>query len=61
MFPSTSIDESSIEFEFQTDQSIYLDMRDTKVMIQVELAKARLFDTYKKRDEESGTQRTQSG
>ena len=51
VFPSTSLDESSIEFEFQTDRSIYLDMRDTHLMIQVELAKGRLFDTYKKRDE----------
>ena len=51
MFPSRSLDESSIEFEIQTDWSIYLDMRDTHLIIQVELAKSRLCDTYKKRDE----------
>ena len=45
-----SLDESSIEFEFQTDRSFYLDMRDIHLMIQVELAKGRLF-IYKKRDE----------
>ena len=38
VFPSTSLDESSIEFEFQTDRSTYLDMR-VHLMIQVELAK----------------------
>ena len=27
-YPSTSLDESSIEFEFETDRSIYLDMSD---------------------------------
>ena len=26
VYPSTSLDESSIEFEFETDRSIYLDM-----------------------------------
>ena len=28
VYPSTSLDESSIEFEFETDRSIYLDIRD---------------------------------
>ena len=27
VFPSTSVDESSFEFEFETDRNIYLDMR----------------------------------
>ena len=27
VFPSTSLDESSIEFEFETDRNLYLDMR----------------------------------
>ena len=31
VFPSTSLDESSIEFDF--DRSFYLDMRDTRLMI----------------------------
>ena len=30
VFPSTSLDESSIEFEFETDRNFYLDMRDTQ-------------------------------
>ena len=28
VYPSTLLDESSIEFEFETDRSIYVDMRD---------------------------------
>ena len=30
VFPSNSMDESSIEFEFETDRNLYLDMRDTR-------------------------------
>ena len=29
VFPNTSLDESSIEFEFETDRNLYLNMRDT--------------------------------
>ena len=29
VFPSNSLDESSIAFEFETDCNLYLDMRDT--------------------------------
>ena len=32
VFPSTSLDESSIEFEFETDRNLYLDMRDTHLI-----------------------------
>ena len=43
IFPSTSLDESSIEFEIETDRNLYLDMRDTH-----QLFKGRLFDAFKK-------------
>ena len=33
--PRTSLDESSTEFEFETDRSIYLDMRDIHFQIKV--------------------------
>ena len=32
VFPSNSLDESSIEFEFETDRNLYLDMRDTHLI-----------------------------
>ena len=41
VYPSTSLDESSIEFEFETDRSIYLDMRDIHLQIKVGLQKGR--------------------
>ena len=51
VYPITSLDESSIEFEFDTDKSIYLDMRDFHLQIKVGLQKGRLFDDllYEKR------------
>ena len=43
VYPSTSMDESSIEFEFETDRSIYLDMRDIHFQIKVGLQKKEDF------------------
>ena len=51
VYPSTSLDESSIEFEFETDISIYLDMRDIHLQIKVGLQKGILFDDFMKKDE----------
>ena len=51
VYPSTSLDESSIEFEFETDRSIYLHMRDIHLQIKVGLQKGRLFDDFMKKDE----------
>ena len=49
VYPSTSLDESSIEFEFETDRSFYLDMRDFQLQIKVGLQKGRLFDDFMKK------------
>ena len=51
VYPSTSLDESSIEFEFETDRSKYLDMRDIHLQIKVGLQKGRFFDDFMKKDE----------
>ena len=51
VYPSTSLDESSIEFEFEKDRSIYFDMRDIHLQIKVGLQKGRLFDDFMKKDE----------
>ena len=48
VFPSTSLDESSIEFEFETDRNLYLDMRDTHLSLKLQLFKGRLFEAFKK-------------
>ena len=49
VYPSTSLDESSIEFELETDRSIYLDMRDIHLQIKVGLQKGRLLDDFMKK------------
>ena len=45
------MDESSIEFEFETDRSINLDMRDNHLQIIFGLQKKILFDDFLKKDE----------
>ena len=47
VFPNTSLDESSIEFEFKTECNLYLDMRDTQLSLKLQLFKGRLFDAFK--------------
>ena len=49
VFPSTSLDESSIDFEFEMDRNLYLDMRDTHLSLKLQLFKGRLFEAFKKR------------
>ena len=51
VYPGTSLDESSIKFEFETDQSIYLDMRDIHLQIKHGLQNGRLFDDFMKKEE----------
>ena len=46
--PSTSLDESSLEFEFETYRYLYLDMRDTHLSLKLPLFKGRLFEAFKK-------------
>ena len=52
VFPNTSLDDSSIEFEFETDRNLYLDMRDIHLSLKLQLFKGRLFDAFKKEKEE---------
>ena len=50
VFHSTSLDESSIKFEFETDRNLYLNMRDTHLISKLQLFKGRLFDAFKKKN-----------
>ena len=53
LFPNTSLDESSIEFEFETNRNLYLDMRDTHLSLKLQLFKGRLFGAFKKEKAEN--------
>ena len=47
LYPTTSLDENSIEFEFQRDRNIYVDLRQTNLALKLKLVKGRGFGTYK--------------
>ena len=51
VYPSTSLDKSRIEFKFETDRSIYLDMRDIHLQIKVGLQKGILFEDFMKKED----------
>ena len=48
VFHSFSVVESSIEFEFETDCNLYLDMRDIHLSLKLQLFRGRLFDAFEK-------------
>ena len=47
IYLSTSLDENSTEFEFQTDCNVHVDLRQTYLALKTKLTKGRGFDTYK--------------
>ena len=46
IYHTTSLDESCIEFEFQTDPNYYMDLRQTYLALKVKLVKGRGYETY---------------
>ena len=52
IYPTTSLDENNIEFEFQTDRNDYVDLRQTYLALKIKLVKGRGFDTYKTTEKE---------
>ena len=47
IYPTTSLDEISIEFEFQTDRNVYVDLPQTYLALKIKLVTGRGSDTYK--------------
>ena len=45
IYPTTSLDENSLEFKFQTDCNVYVDLRQTYLALKIDLIKGRGFDT----------------
>ena len=58
-YPTTSLDENSIEFEFRTDCNVYVDLRQTFLAPKIKLVKGLGLDTYKttetKKEHKDGT------
>ena len=46
-YPTTSLDENSIELEFQTDRNVYVDLRQTYLALKIKIVEGRGLDTYK--------------
>ena len=42
---TTSLDENSIEFEFQTDRNVYVALRQTNLALKIKLVKVGGFDS----------------
>ena len=53
IYPTTSLDENCIEFEFQTDRNYYNDLRQSFLALRLKFVEGRGYDTYK----EKGAQR----
>ena len=46
IYPTTSLDENCIEFEFQTDRNYYVDLRQTYLALKLKFVKGRGYETY---------------
>ena len=46
IFPTTSLHENCIEFEFQKDRNYYVDLRQTYLALKLKLVKGRGYETY---------------
>ena len=65
IYPTISLDGNSIEFEFQTDRNVYVNLRQTNLALKIKLVKGRSFDTYKttkkKKEHKEETVSTETG
>ena len=50
IYPTTSLHENSLEFEFQTDRKHYVKLRLSYLALKVKLVNGRGYDTHKSKD-----------
>ena len=50
-YPTTSLDENCIEFEFQRDWNYYVDLRQSFLALKLKFVKGRGYDSYKSQEE----------
>ena len=46
IYPTTSLDENCIEFDFQTDRNYYVDLRQTYLVLKLKIVRGRYYETY---------------
>ena len=50
IYPTASLDENCIEFEFQTDRNYYIDLRQSFLALKLKIVKRRGYDTYESKE-----------
>ena len=50
IYPTTSLDENCIEFEFQTDRNYYVDLRQSFLALKLKFIKGRGYDTFESKE-----------
>ena len=50
IYPTTSLDETCIEFEFKTDRNDYVDLRQSYFSLKLKFVKSRGYETYKNKE-----------
>ena len=50
IYPTTSLDENCIEFDFQTDRNSYVDLRQSFLALKLKFVKGRGYDTYESKE-----------
>ena len=50
IYPTTSLDENCIEFEFETDRNYYVDLRQSFLALKLKFVKGRGYDTYESKE-----------
>ena len=54
LYPTTSLDENCIEFNFQTDRSFYVDLRRTYLVVKLKLVRGCGYETYNSKEIREG-------
>ena len=52
IYPTTSLDENCIEFEFRTDRNYYVDLRQSFLALKLNFVQGRGYDTYESKKKE---------
>ena len=50
IYPTTSLDENCIEFEFQTDRNYYVDLRQTYLALKLKRVRGRGYEAYNSKE-----------
>ena len=50
IYPTTSLDENCIKFEFQTDRNYYVDLRQTYLALKLKTVRGCGYETYNTKD-----------